>query len=398
MNAQSIHLGRPPEAPPSFGVRQSSPAFESRTGLQPACTPGNRQDACATKAPEGWRSPKRWRVPEVRTALSALLSLVAADVSPLNLGSRQGSISLPRLLQLMGLALVTCVAVSAPATELRIGQATVLLGEAVSLPVTLAGSSASVGAQFDLSFDSSLATLNGFAIGAASSGHIMDHEQTASNHGRILVYSMTNAALSPGTLVWLSFTVPTNAPDGVIPLTLSNAILAKAIGQPVEPLTEISGALIVSSAERLIAEPSGSGGELRTTIIGLPGRVFTLQGGPDLFHWANLGVYSNETGTLVLTNPPPAGRDDYFYRTVLRTGTNSPAVPSPSLGGVELLPHGKVRIQLNSTAGSVWRVEGSPDLSHWGNYGVVTNPSGTLPITNTPYMKPGVYFYRVAQP
>jgi hypothetical protein len=53
---------------------------------------------------------------------------------------------------------------------------------------------------------------------------------------------------------------------------------------------------------------------------------------------------------------------------------------------------------LNSTAGSAWRIEGSPDLVYWGNYGVVTNASGTLVITNTPYRKPSVYFYRAAQP
>jgi hypothetical protein len=57
-----------------------------------------------------------------------------------------------------------------------------------------------------------------------------------------------------------------------------------------------------------------------------------------------------------------------------------------------------MRFQLNSTAASTWRVEGSPDLFHWGNYGVVTDLSGSLPVTNTPVGKPGVYFFRVVQP
>jgi len=37
-------------------------------------------------------------------------------------------------------------------------------------------------------------------------------------------------------------------------------------------------------------------------------------------------------------------------------------------------------------------------LRHWGNYGVVTNPSGSLTVTNIPVGRPSVYFYRVAQP
>jgi hypothetical protein len=62
------------------------------------------------------------------------------------------------------------------------------------------------------------------------------------------------------------------------------------------------------------------------------------------------------------------------------------------------LPDGDVRFQVNSTAASTWRIEGSPDLVHWGNYGIVTNASGTLAITNMPVGKPSNYFYRAAQP
>jgi hypothetical protein len=61
-----------------------------------------------------------------------------------------------------------------------------------------------------------------------------------------------------------------------------------------------------------------SDGHLRMTIIGEPGLAFTLQGTPDLFYWADLGSYTNQTGTLVLTNVPPAGQNAYFYRTVFR--------------------------------------------------------------------------------
>jgi hypothetical protein len=139
-------------------------------------------------------------------------------------------------------------------------------------------------------------------------------------------------------------------------------------------------------------------GSVQLRLLGEPGQAFTLQGTEDFFHWADLGRYTNQTGTLVLTNVPPAGHHAYFYRTVFRPAINQPAVPRPSLSDARLMPDGRMRFQLNSTAGSEWRVEGSPDLFHWGNYGVVTNQSGTLPITNTPVRKPKVYFYRVARP
>jgi hypothetical protein len=61
-----------------------------------------------------------------------------------------------------------------------------------------------------------------------------------------------------------------------------------------------------------------SDGQLSTTIIGEPSLAFTLQGTPDLVNWSDLGSYTNQTGTLVITNAPPVGYNAYFYRTVFR--------------------------------------------------------------------------------
>jgi hypothetical protein len=293
--------------------------------------------------------------------------------------------------------------VSAAAAELRIGQATVLPGAVVSVPGTIAGTSGALALQFDVSFDPSMATLTSFSAGSALRGQIMDQQQLAPGLWRALVYSPTNGPLTPGTVVWLNFKVPTNAPDGVVPLLMTNAVVALAAGQAAQPLAQVAGALTVSSTENLttVALAGGGqagGGQLRTTIVGFPGRVLTLQGTPDFFHWANLGSYTNQSGVLVITNGLPAGRSAYFYRTVFSPVTNRPAVTAPSLTGAKLLADGKMRFQLNSTAASTWRVEGSPDLFHWGNYGVVTDLSGSLPVTNTPVGKPGVYFFRVVQP
>lgn len=73
-------------------------------------------------------------------------------------------------------------------------------------------------------------------------------------------------------------------------------------------------------------------------------------------------------------------------------------MPAPSLSGALRLPDGRIRFQLNSTAGSAWQVQGSPDLRHWGNYDLLTNQTGTMLITNAPYRQPASYFYRVVQP
>jgi hypothetical protein len=141
-----------------------------------------------------------------------------------------------------------------------------------------------------------------------------------------------------------------------------------------------------------------SAGWLRLVIQGNAGRVVTLQGSPDLFHWARLNTHTNQTGTLVLTNSQPAGRNAYFYRTAVFPSDPPPGVPAPTLSGAQWLTQGRMRFDLNAVAGSAWRVEGTPDLVHWGDYGVLTNASGVLAITNTPWRQVPAYFYRVAQP
>ena len=141
-----------------------------------------------------------------------------------------------------------------------------------------------------------------------------------------------------------------------------------------------------------------SGGQVRLTVLGESRQPFTLQGTPDLFHWADLGRYTNQSGVLVLTNVAPAGRKAYFYRTVFLQGASPSAVPAASLMDMGLLPDGRAHFQLNSAAGSAWRIQGSPDFVDWGNYGVVTNQTGTQPVTNTPYLKPAAYFFRAGQP
>jgi uncharacterized delta-60 repeat protein len=72
---------------------------------------------------------------------------------------------------------------------------------------------------------------------------------------------------------------------------------------------------LVSPAQRFASIVLDSDGALRASVVGPPGRSFTLQGTPDLSKWTDLGLYTNQSGTLVLTIVPPAGQNTYFYRT-----------------------------------------------------------------------------------
>lgn len=296
------------------------------------------------------------------------------------------------------LAVLVSSGLTVSAAELRLGQAVAAPGSTVSVPVTFAGTTGAVAAQFDVRFDPSRASLTAVSAGGTLAGHVVDQEQIEPGHWRALVYSTTNGPISEGVMVRLGFTVPTNSPDAVVPLVMSDAVLAMVAGQPVQPLAQADGMLTIASVERLVFTSVGADGSVRATITGVPGRELTLQGSPDLFHWADLSRLTNQTGLLIITNSPPAGRSAYFYRTAFRPATNPPVLPRPVLSSPLVMADGRARFQLDAAPGSAWRIEGSPDLFHWGNYGIVTNPSGTLAITNTPFSKPPVYFHRAAQP
>lgn len=153
---------------------------------------------------------------------------------------------------------------------------------------------------------------------------------------------------------------------------------------------------IPAMSDSLELQPLSSG-QMRLLVSGQAGRMLTLQGSPDLYHWAGLGGYSNASGTLVITSTPPEGRAAYFYRTFFWDRTITPVL-APNLSDLVPLADGRMRFLLHATPGSTWRVEGSPDLLHWGNYGVVTNLGSSLQITNKPHGNPKAYFYRAVQP
>lgn len=150
---------------------------------------------------------------------------------------------------------VTVVGVATFGAELRLCEVTAPPGVVVGVPVTCVGASGPVAAQFDVHFDSPAVSLAGIAPGEGLAGHVVDQQQLAVGQWRVLVYSPTNGPFAPGKVVWLNFSISTNAPDGIVPLVMTNAIVAQVVGRRVEPLQEFDGALTVRTTER-IAKPT----------------------------------------------------------------------------------------------------------------------------------------------
>ena len=217
---------------------------------------------------------------------------------------------------LVGLAALALAGVTAVAAELRVGEATAPPGTVVSVPVVCSGAAGAVGAQFDVSYNPSAVSWAGVAPGAGLSGHIVDQEPFGGGLRRVLVYSPTNAPMMPGALVWVSFAVPTNAPDGDVPVSLSGSIVAQVGGQRVQPLAEADGAITVWSGGSFLAlTQEGTG--LRVWFQGIEARQYVFEASTNLTDWVALGTNTVEGGVTSYLEADKSHYQRRFYRTRL---------------------------------------------------------------------------------
>jgi hypothetical protein len=225
--------------------------------------------------------------------------------------------SLPRKHGLAGalwLVLSAGACAGAFVAELRLGQATVPPGAVVSVPVICADASGAVAAQFDVNFNPSLVGLTGISAGDGLAGHVVDRQELALGQWRVLVYSSTNGPIAPGAVVWVSFNIPTNAPDGVVPVVMSNAIVAQVTGHRVQPLGQVDGALTVWSGGRFLSIALDSGGVLHMSFQGVGGGQYAFEASTNLVHWEVLGTNTVVNGTLSMQDTNWAGFPQRFYR------------------------------------------------------------------------------------
>ena len=200
------------------------------------------------------------------------------------------------------------------AAELRVGQATAPPGAMVSVPVSVGGVSGAVAAQFEVSFNPSFVSLAGISAGAGLAGHIVDQQQLVPGQWRALVYSATNATITAGSIVWLNFSIPTNSPDGVVPLALTNTIVARVAGQRVQPLSQSDGALLVSSAGSFLSMTIQNGNQLQMQFQGVEGQPYVFEASTNLTNWVALSTNTAAGGIISLLETNTLAFPHRFYR------------------------------------------------------------------------------------
>jgi hypothetical protein len=113
------------------------------------------------------------------------------------------------------------------------------------------------------------------------------------------------------------FSVPTNAPDGDVPVALSGAIVAQVGGRRVQPLAEADGVVTVWSGGSFLALTQEGGGGLRVWFQGIEARRYVFEASTNLVHWVVLGTNTVEGGAASYLEADLSVFPRRFYRTRL---------------------------------------------------------------------------------
>lgn len=205
------------------------------------------------------------------------------------------------------------------ATNVSVGNAAGVPGTTATVSVNLTSDTPVTAVQFDLLYDATKLTSGPALGGNALTGHEVASSEPATGTRRVVLYSLASAPLKNGALVNVPFTIPANAIEEVVGLSLTNVVLANAAGNAVTPVASTAGSLTISftAPARFDAVTRAVDGRVQFQLIGTPGRSYVIQTSPDLAAWSNLSTNALPAGGFVnysdstATNAPRR-----FYRAV----------------------------------------------------------------------------------
>lgn len=227
----------------------------------------------------------------------------------------------PAGLRFTGLALAWAFAVGhAVAASLTLGSTEAGRGGTGVIAVRFQpdATPAAAALQFDVRFDPGRLAA-GFAVaGSGGGGFEVRSASPEPGLARVIVFSGTNRAMTGGELVLLPLRVLAGAPEGGVPLSVSNVVVATAAGVRVEPVSVQGGTLVIRdvSAPRFERPVLGVNGQLVLTLSGREGETYALEASTDLTGWEEVGRAVVTGGVAGFSQATAGVSGARFYRAV----------------------------------------------------------------------------------
>lgn len=224
-------------------------------------------------------------------------------------------------LRFTGLVLAWAFAIGqAAAASLTLGSAEAGRGGTGLVAIRFQPDAAPVAAalQLDVRFDPGRLAAGFATAGSGGGGFEVRSASPEPGLARVIVFSGTNRAMPGGELVLLPLRVLAGAPEGSVPLSVSNVVVATAAGVRVEPVSVQGGTLVIRdvSAPRFERPVLGVNGQLVLTLSGREGETYALEASSDLTGWEEVGRAVVTGGVAGFSQATAGVSGARFYRAV----------------------------------------------------------------------------------
>ena len=224
-----------------------------------------------------------------------------------------------------GLHVATCVVVlvagfcsSFGAPQLSVGNTNGVPGASVSVASTIATDVNVVAVQYDIVFNPATLSSTDATAGSNQPNHLVASALLNPSTRRVVLYSAADAALTNGVLANLVFSIVSNAPPGVSSVLVTNAILADAQGNRVQPGGLASGfVLSLAAPARFGSILLSTNGAVQFQVFGSSSQAYVIQASTNLQQWIDVSTNTSVAGEIDFTDTSSGRFRNQFYRVRL---------------------------------------------------------------------------------
>lgn len=172
--------------------------------------------------------------------------------------------------------------------------------------------------QFDLVYATNYLSSGEPVAGNALSDHLIGSNELSPGLRRVLIFSFSNAPITNGVLVFMPFTIATNAPDHDEPLVLTNVVVSSPNAQVV-PASATNGTLAIAIPPQFSSIAPTNGGVIRLQLAGTVGRSYSIQATTNLPspQWTTLQTGVATNGVLEFNDVSAGIFARRFYRALV---------------------------------------------------------------------------------
>jgi Cohesin domain len=202
---------------------------------------------------------------------------------------------------------------------LSVGSTAGVSGSTVQVAINYTTDTNAPSLQFDLVYSTNYLSSGEPVAGNALSDHLIGSSESSPGLRRVLIFSFSNAPITNGVLVFVPFTIATNAPDQDEPLVLTNVVVASADAQVV-PASATNGTLAIAVLPPQFSSIAPTnGGVIHLQLAVTAGRSYSIQATTNLQspQWTTLetGVVTN--GVLEFDDVSAGTFSRRFYRALV---------------------------------------------------------------------------------